>query len=133
MLDFSLHMLEDGNARNGSIALKSLEICLESLEEHRAGQSRKQAHALNMPCQKNIFMFHSDSLTLPQALLALQRVERLLITMEDEFVAGECSDTYVTNWGENLSHLIHALGVLLKYVSNFPVPVLLPMPSSALY
>ncbi len=120
--------MEDGDANNGCIALKSLEICLESLEEHRAGQSRKQAHELSMPCQKNIFMFHSDSLTLSQALLALQQVERLLITIEDELVGGECSDTYIMSWRGNISELIHALGVLLKHVSNVPVPVLLPMP-----
>ncbi len=73
--------------------------------------------------------FHSDSLTLSQALLALRRVERLLVTIEEELLAGDdCSDTFVTTWGEHLSHVIYALGVSLKYVSSVPVPALLPIP-----
>ncbi len=131
MLELSLRILEEGDSKNGSAALKSLEVCLESLEEDTAGQSREQAHTLSMmPCQKDVFMFHPDPLTLPQALVALQRVERLLLTVKDGLMvssstSGEVSDIHVRMWGEYISNLVHSLGVLLKHVTRSLSPTCL--------
>ncbi len=130
--------MEEGDSENGSAALKSLEVCLESLEEDRAGQSREQANMLSMmSCQKDVFMCYPDSLTLSQALVSLQRVEEcLLLTVKDGLMissstSGEVEDVHVRMRGEYISNLVHALGVLLKHVITralFPVLVLCFMP-----
>ncbi len=60
---------------------------------------------------------------LPQALISLQRVEYLLNTVKygpvgtPRISREEVSDRNIEMWGHNLSNLVHALGILLKYVS----------------
>ncbi len=51
ILELSLRILEEGDDKNGSQALQSLEICLESLEEDKVGQSRElvRYNTLNIP------------------------------------------------------------------------------------